>query len=94
MRSATPESSLRRNHCDSGPTGFRDLCELDCTALAATLLFCFDLDEDDAEDVEFELQTFDTSCAAETREWRMAGREVPMRATVGSTCDGIQKVVP
>lgn len=43
---------------------------------------------------EISLQALETRCAAEARLCRIAGSEVPMSATVGSTWEGIQNVRP
>ena len=48
----------------------------------------------DAEVDEIWLQALDMLRAAEVRPWRSADSDVPMSATVGSTCEGIQKVLP
>ncbi len=64
-------------------------CEAERTATPLTLLpgfvGCV------AEVNEIWLQTLNVM---EIRGWRIAGREVPMRATVGSTWEGIQNVLP
>ena len=59
--------------------------------IVSARLTCFDLR---MENRAYELHALDTRGLISSMEWRMAGREVPISATVGSTCDGIQNVRP